>query len=38
MILDKKDIHLKKKAMHELSLKNTWEKNNKLILKTVYEN
>ena len=38
MILDRKDIQLKKKAMNELSLKNTWEKNNKLILKTVYEN
>ena len=38
MILDKKDIQLKKKAMTELSLKNTWEKNNKLILKTVDEN
>ena len=38
MILDKKDIQLKKKAMNELSLKNTWEKNNKIILKTVYEN
>ena len=38
MILDRKVIHLKKKAMNELSLKNTWEKNNKLILKTVYEN
>ena len=38
MILDRKDIQLKKKAMNELSLKNTWVKNNKLILKTVYEN
>ena len=38
MILDRKDIQLKKKAMNELSLKNTWDKNNKLILKTVYEN
>ena len=38
MILDRKDIQLKKKAMNKISLKNSWEKNNKLILKTVYEN
>jgi len=38
MIIDKKDIQLKKKAMHELNSQNTWEKNNKLIVKTVYEN
>ncbi len=38
MILNTKDIQLKKKAMNELSLQNTWEKNNKLIIKTVYEN
>ena len=38
MILSKKDIQLKKKAMNEMSLQNTWEKNNKIITKTVYEN
>ena len=38
IILDKKDIQLKKKAMNEMSLQNTWEKNNKIIIKTVYEN
>ena len=38
IIIDKKDIELKKKAMYQLSLKNTWENNNKLIIKTIYEN
>ena len=38
IIIDEKDIKQKKKAMNELSLKNTWENNNKLILKTIYEN
>ena len=38
IIIDEKDIKHKKKAMSELSLDNTWENNNKLIIKTIYEN
>ena len=38
IIFDKKDIQLKKKAMEEFNLKNTWKNNNKLILKTLHEN
>ena len=38
MILDKKNIQLKKKSMNEFSINNTWEKNNKLIIKAVYGN
>ncbi len=32
------DIQNKKKAMYKFSLNNTWENNNKLIIKTIYEN
>ena len=38
IIADKKEIEIKKKAMSEFSEKNTWENNNKLIIKTIYEN
>ena len=38
IIADKKEIGIKKKAMSEFSEKNTWENNNKLIIKTIYEN
>ena len=38
IIVNKKDIQIKKKAMYEFSLNNTWENNNKLIIKTIYEN
>ena len=38
IINDKKDIHLKKKAMNNFNLNNTWENNNKIILKTIHEN
>ena len=38
IINDKKDIHLKKKAMNNFNLNNTWENNNKIILKTINEN
>ena len=32
ILVDKKNLQLKKKAMSEMSSKNTWEKNNKIIL------
>ena len=38
IIFDKKDIQQKKKAMEEFNFNNTWENNNKLILKTFNEN
>lgn len=38
IIIDEKDLKQKKKAMRGLSSANTWENNNKLILKTIYEN
>ena len=38
IINDKKDIHLKKKAMNNFNLNNTWENNNKIIIKTIHEN
>ena len=38
IITDKIEIDIKKKAMNELSKKNTWENNNKLIIKTINEN
>ena len=38
IITDKIDIDIKKKAMNEFSNKNTWENNNKLIIKTINEN
>ena len=38
IIADKKEIEIKKKAMSEFSKENTWENNNKLIIKTIYEN
>ena len=38
ILVDKKNLQLKKKAMNEMSSKNTWEKNNKIILNTINEN
>ena len=38
IIVNQKDIQIKRKAMYEFSLNNTWENNNKLIIKTIYEN
>ena len=38
ILVDQKDIQNKKSAMYEFSLNNTWENNNKLITKTIYEN
>ena len=38
IIVNQKDIQIKRKAMYEFSLNNTWENNNKLIVKTIYEN
>ncbi len=35
---DKKNLKLKKKAMNELSSENTWENNNQIITKILYEN
>ena len=35
---DNKNLQLKKKAMKEISSKNTWENNNKIIIKTINEN
>ena len=35
ILVDKKNLQLKKKAMNEMSSKNTWEKNNKIILNTI---
>ena len=38
ILVNQKDIQNKKSAMHEFSLNNTWENNNKLIIKTIHEN
>ena len=38
IINDKKEIEIKKRAMIDFSEKNTWENNNKLIIKTINEN
>ncbi len=38
MLVDKINLQLKKKAMRDLSSKNTWEINNKIIIKAIYEN
>ena len=38
ILVDKKNLQLKKKAMNEISSKNTWENNNKIIIKTINEN
>ena len=38
IIVNQKDIQIKRKAMYEFSLNNTWENNNKLIIKTIYDN
>ena len=38
ILVDKKNLQLKKKAMSEISSKNTWENNNKIIIKTINEN
>ena len=38
ILVDKKNLQLKKKAMNEISSKNTWENNNKIILNTINEN
>ena len=38
IINDKKEIEIIKRAMIDLSKKNSWENNNKLIIKTINEN
>ena len=38
ILVDKKNLELKKKAMKELSLNNTWGNNNKIIIQTIYGN
>ncbi len=38
IINDKKEIEIKKRAMIDFSKKNSWENNNKLIIKTINEN
>ena len=38
ILINKKDIHLKKNAMLNFSLENTWNNNNKLLMKTLDDN
>ena len=38
ILVDKKNLQLKKKAMKEISSKNTWKNNNKIIIKIINEN
>jgi UDP-N-acetylglucosamine--N-acetylmuramyl-(pentapeptide) pyrophosphoryl-undecaprenol N-acetylglucosamine transferase len=38
ILVDKKNLQLKKKAMNKISSKNTWENNYKIIINTINEN